>query len=55
MEFIFVFFVWFVSSYIFGTICSCIQERRGRDGTRFFWLGFFLGIPGLIIAWLTDN
>jgi len=40
----------FVFGIICGIVCQDISIRKDKDSTSYFWLGFFLGIIGIIIA-----
>ena len=39
-----------VYGIIFGCVVKSMYEKKGYDGNRGFWLGFFLGVIGVIIA-----
>jgi len=39
-----------VFGIICGIICQDISIRKDKDSTSYFWLGFFLGFIGIIIA-----
>ncbi len=41
-----------VFGVIFGLAAKSIFESKGRNGTNGFWLGFILGIFGLVIAFV---
>lgn len=38
-----------VTGLIFGAICSGMARSRNRGAIRWFFLGFFLGLMGVII------
>ncbi|MBW8015374.1 MAG: hypothetical protein FVQ82_04245 [Planctomycetes bacterium] len=40
---------------IFGAICAAIGSSKGRSAIGWFFVGFFLGIIGLIIACVASN
>lgn len=39
-----------VQAIIFGLASSKIADEKGRSSAGWFWLGFFLGIIGVMIA-----
>lgn len=41
--------------FIFGIICALIANSKGRNPIGWFFIGFFLGIIGLIIALVASN
>jgi len=40
---------------VIGIICALIAHSKGRSAVGWFFVGFFLGIIGLVIALLASN
>lgn len=40
---------------IFGIICACIASSKGRSEVGWFFIGFFLGLIGLILIACLSN
>ena len=43
-----------IESILFGTISCIVATNKGRSG-GWFWLGFFLGLIGLVIVACLEN
>lgn len=41
---------WAIQGVIFGAIVSSLASKKRRNPIRYFWIGFFFGLIGLLYA-----